>query len=272
MPQHLTRLVSMVAAAAVAISVLGTTPAPAAATTDLTVAEAEQEMVGLLNADRKNRGLLPLRTDSRLMSIARSRSKDMASKGYFSHTSPSGVDVFDLLSNASVRWYAAGEIIAWNSWPTLALSAQVANSAWMNSTGHRNIILSTTYNYFGIGLAVASSGRKYWTGVFIKGPDRTGAWARPADPSVGSGTLPTNRRVKFSWTGGDVRLPVLTSGFYRYQVQRRINDGSWANLWTSTTNTTYAVNLALGSKVEIRVRARDKAGNWGSWRIRSVSL
>jgi uncharacterized protein YkwD len=272
MPQLLTRLTSIAMAAAVAITVLGSTPAPAAAATDLTVTEAEQAMVAQLNANRKAKGLTALRVDPRVSAIARARSKDMATKGYFSHTSPSGVDVFDLLNRDGIKWYGAGEIIAWNSWPTLELSVKVANHGWMNSSGHRNIIMSGSYNYFGIGLAVSSSGKKYWTGVFIKGPDRTGAWVKQSAPTVATATEPSNRVVSFAWSGNDIRLPVLTSGFAAYQVQRRLNGGTWTNVWTSTSARAYSLKLALGSKVELRVRARDKAGNWGSWRLQAVSI
>jgi len=272
MHKMITRLTSFAAAAAVAFTVIGSAPAPAAAATDLTVGQAEQEVVRLLNLNRTKKGLVPLRVDTRLMAIARARSKDMARKNYFSHVSPSGVDVFDMLNASTVKWYAAGEIIAWNSWPTLALSAQVANYGWMNSTGHRNIILSSSYNYFGVGLAVAASGKKYWTAVFIKGPDRTGAWVKAASPKVTTGTTASNRRVTFSWSGGDVRLPVLTAGFRSFQVQRRRNDGSWTTIWTSTSTKTYSTTVGLGNKLDLRIRGRDKAGNWGAWRLVKVAL
>jgi uncharacterized protein YkwD len=83
---------------------------------------AELAMVDALNADRTAVGLVPLRIDSRLMSIARARSVDMATKDYFSHTQPDGRNAFDLLTAAKVTWYYAGEIIAWNNYPTLDLS------------------------------------------------------------------------------------------------------------------------------------------------------
>jgi uncharacterized protein YkwD len=271
MPQQVSRLATFALAATIAVTVFGSAPAPASAA-DLTVSQAEREVVRLLNVERTKRDLVPLRVDSRLMTIARARSLDMAAKGYFSHTSPTGVDVFDMLNASTVTWYSAGEIIAWNSWPTLALSAQVANSGWMNSTGHRNVILSSSNNYFGVGLAVAASGRKYWTGVFIKGPDRTGAWVRQSAPTVRAGSTATTRQVTFKWNGDDVRLPVLTSGFRSYQVQRRDNDASWVTVWSTTTGTTYSPTVRLGEKLELRVRARDRAGNWGAWRLEKVDL
>ena len=41
----------------------------------------------------------------------------------------------------------------------------------MNSSGHKAIVMSTTMNYIGVGLAIdASNGKKIWTAVYIKGP------------------------------------------------------------------------------------------------------
>ena len=93
------------------------------------------------------------------------------------HTQKDGTNVFNLINDAGIKWYGAGEIIARNSATDLQGSAAYAVQSWMGSSGHRAIIMSTDYNYVGFGLAVASNGRRYWAGVFLKGPDRTGAWA-----------------------------------------------------------------------------------------------
>ena len=66
----------------------------------MTISQAEQAMVDALNADRTAAGLVPVQVDSRLMSIARARSVDMATKHYFSHTQPDGRNVFDILTAA----------------------------------------------------------------------------------------------------------------------------------------------------------------------------
>jgi uncharacterized protein YkwD len=260
-------LLARLAAAAVLGVLAGSVAAPAGASAaDLTISQAEQAMVGHLNADRTAAGLVPVRVDSRLMAIARARSVDMATKHYFSHTQPDGRNVFDILTAKGITWFDAGEIIAWNNYPTLELSAAVGNSQWMNSPGHKAIVLSTSYNYVGVGLAIdASNGRKYWTAVYIKGPDRTGARSTTQAPIVAPGVLPETRRVSVSWTGADVKLQVLTSGFYSWKVQRRTDGGSWTTIWASTTRASMTLDLPEGHTYEFRTAARDKAGNWGSW-------
>jgi uncharacterized protein YkwD len=235
---------------------------------DLTISQAESRMLSLINADRTAAGLVPLRTDSRLMAIARARSQDMATYHYFAHTQPDGRTAIDYLSAAHVTWYVEGEIIAYNTgYPTLADSANVANSGWMASSGHKAIIMSTNENYFGIGLAIDSSnGRRIWTGVFIKGPDRTGAWARMgAKQTPGARTSSGTRRINISWSGNDYKLQVLTAGFYSYQVQRRTDLGSWVTLYSSTTGTHTYRYQKVGHRYDFRVRARDRVGNYGSW-------
>jgi uncharacterized protein YkwD len=247
-------------------------PATAAAA-DYTIDQAEQAMVDLLNADRAAAGLVPVRVDSRLMAIARARSVDMATKHYFSHTQPNGKNVFDILTAQHITWYGAGEIIAWNNYPTLELSTANANSQWMNSPGHKAIVVSTTLNYIGVGLAIdASTGKKLWTAVYIKGPDRTGARSTTNTPIVTAGPDGATKRVSVSWSGADVKLQVLTSGFYSWQVQRRTDGGPWTTVWVSTTRSSMALDLAAGHKYEFRTAARDKAGNWGSWSTASTTI
>jgi uncharacterized protein YkwD len=242
-------------------------PAGASAATEpWTIDQAEQAMVNLLNQDRTAAGLVPVQVDTRLMAIARARSIDMATKHYFSHTQPDGRNVFDILNAQHITWYGAGEIIAWNNYPGLELSTANANSQWMNSPGHKAIVLSTTLNYVGVGLAVeASTGKKYWTAVYIKGPDRTGARSTTNKPTTAPGATGATKRVTVTWTGADVRLQVLTSGFNYWQVQRRTDGGAWTTVYASTTKPSMTLELAGGHTYEFRTAARDKAGNWGAW-------
>ena len=274
MPTLIRRLAPIVFAALIAVSATGVPATPAAAA-DMTISQAEQEMVRLLNVERSKAGLIALRVDSRLTTIARARSTDMAVKHYFSHSQPDGRNVFDILNSAKVTWYGAGEIIAWNNWPTLADSAVQAKSGWMGSPGHRAIVMATSYNYVGIGLAIdQSTGKKLWTGVFIKGPDRTGGWVSynaVQTPTAGDlAATSAYRYVKVSWKGGDIRLVVLTAGFRNYQLQWRMDANEWKYLYTSTTATSRTIRIWQPHTYTFRVRACDKAGNCGAWAYQTI--
>lgn len=257
--------------AALAIVTAFGSAVPRVSAADLTVDQAELEMVKLVNAERAKAGLVAVRVDTRLMAIARQRSADMAAKGYFSHSPPDGRDVFDLINEARITWYGAGEIIAWNSgWPTFTESAAAARDGWMASAGHRSIIMSGSYNYVGVGFTAGADGRMLWTAVFIKGPDRTGGWVtfKPVpDLDVARGTYQT---VTVSWTGGDTRLVVLTAGHRNYQIQVRTDGGAWKWWSYGTTATSRAIRVWGGRTYDLRVRECDRAGNCGTWRTQRI--
>jgi uncharacterized protein YkwD len=268
MPQRLRRLAPLALAASLAFgTVAAGAPAPVAGA-GLTVAAAEQQMLGLLNGDRQTAGLVAVRVDSRLMAIARARATDMATRHYFAHHGPDGRNVFDILSAQGITWYGAGEIISWDTYP-LAESAGVANQGWLDSAGHRDILMSTNYNYLGVGLATdASNGRNLWVAVFMKGPDRTGGWVslNPVHtPAIASVSGARYRTVSVTWRGGDIQLAVLTAGLRDYQVQVRTDGGAWRWFSTSTTKTSQGIRLWRGHSYDLRVRACDRRGNCGSW-------
>jgi len=79
----------------------------------------------------------------------------------------------------------------------------------------------------------------------------------------------SHKRVTVRWSGADTRLQVLTSGLRYFQVQWRASGGSW-HAWTTSTATSKAITLVRGVRYEVRVRSRDRAGNWGTWRTISL--
>ncbi|MEO5939972.1 MAG: CAP domain-containing protein [Candidatus Limnocylindrales bacterium] len=233
---------------------------------------AETAMVAALNVDRTERGLVPVRVDIRLMAIARARSDDMVANDYFSHVQPDGRNVFNILTAQGIKWYTAGEIIAWNGYD-MDLTTDAANRQWMNSAGHKAIIISTNFNYVGVGLAVdPATGKKVWTAVYLKGPDRTSARLAVYTPRVTTGTTSSTRYVKVAWSGSDVRLQVLTAGLRGYTIQRRTDGGAWTTISSLTTLRTKTMLLRIGHRYEFRVLARDWAGNQSRWITRVADL
>jgi uncharacterized protein YkwD len=252
-----------------AIVILGLVPAATAAdTSGSAIAAAEDAALTMTNRRRTDRGLVPLRLDARLAALARDRADYMARTGRFSHTQSNGTDVFDMIESAGIRWYGAGEIIAWNTAGPLDYSAQFAVQGWMGSAPHKAIVLSDDYNYVGFGLAIADDGTRYWAGVYLRGPDRTGGYAR-----FGSFTK-SNLDARWArgtvrWTGGDTRLQVLTAGHRTFQVQWRVAGESWQNLgWTRSRSVTKW--WRRGWVYEARVRERDRNGNWSRWATKTL--
>jgi uncharacterized protein YkwD len=242
--------------------------ATAASYTVAEVSEAEQALQSLVNDKRSSLGLVALRWDSRVAELARERAEYMAATGHFSHQEADGEDVFDKIADSGITWYGAGEIIAWNNAEDLDASAAFAMQGWMNSPSHKAIIVSKGYNYVGFGMAIGEGGKRYWAGVFLKGPDRTGAWTKVI--SVAKRVVDADTtKVFIRWDGNDTKLQVLTSGLRYYQIARRINGGSWAAYGTTTSETTTKY-WPRGWTVEFMVRARDKAGNWSTWRTITI--
>jgi uncharacterized protein YkwD len=228
------------------------------------LAQAAKNLITITNQKRTARGLIALRLDPDLMAVAKARADVMAANDVLSHTEPNGTSVFDRLTAAGVSWHAAAEIIAWNTYPTASTTVTSAIDSWMGSSGHRAIMLSTNYNYVGFGVAVAASGKRYFAGVFVKQRDETGAWTKLGSiskSSVDAGHV----RVTIHWTGADTRLQVLTSGFHSFQVQARRSSADWES-WGHTTHTSRSVIWMRGGQYDVRVRARDNAGNWGAWK------
>jgi uncharacterized protein YkwD len=243
--------------------------AAASAPTSTELRTAEARVLERINAERAQRDLRPFRMDTRVQAIARARSADMVERAYFAHTDPDGQEPWDHLDAAGIAWYRAGEIIALNHVSPVTSAADRAVQQWMGSDGHRAQIVSTTFNYAGVGVAVTEAGTSYWTVMFIQGPDRT----RPMASVESLGSTAGSGRARVRWSGSDRKLVTLTAGVGSYDVQRRRVGGSWVIVRSRVTDTAASITGARGVRYQFRVRARDRAGNVGEWSAaRSVTI
>ena len=140
------------------------TPAPTAKPTQnpgqssgYQLSAEEQKMIQLVNQERQKAGVSPLTIDPELSRVARIKSQDMKDNGYFSHTSPTYGSPFDMMKSFGITYRTAGENIALNS------SVEGAHTSLMNSEGHRENILNSSFTHIGIGIV---DGR-YYTQMFI---------------------------------------------------------------------------------------------------------
>jgi len=109
----------------------------------------------LLNAERAQRGLAPLRANPTLGRAARRHARDMVRRRFFGHVSPSGATVDDRVRRAGYRGgRRTGETIAWGTGPDAAPAAVV--EAWMASPGHRSVILDPNFRDIGLGVVMGS--------------------------------------------------------------------------------------------------------------------
>lgn len=146
-----------------------TTPPPTAPTvptepTDVgTITDAwTEEFMELVNNHRRSIGLRSLIHDDEVGLIAIKHSQNMASGTVaFGHTgfSVRCAEARDALGggNLCAENVAAGQT-----------SPQSAFNSWMNSSGHRANIEQSRVTHTGFGYAKSSSGKYYWTQIFIE--------------------------------------------------------------------------------------------------------
>ena len=130
-------------------------------TTTASLSADEKEVFDLINKQRTDNGLQPLKIDSEVQRVARIKAQDMVDNNYFAHESPTYGSPFNMLKNFKISYKTAGENIAGNS------SNSAAVKAWMNSSGHKANILSSNFNYTGIGVVSSAKYGKVYVQMFI---------------------------------------------------------------------------------------------------------
>ena len=130
-------------------------------TTSSNMNNDEKEVFDLINKQRIQNGLSPLKENSELQRVAIIKAQDMVNNNYFSHTSPTYGSPFDMMKSFKISYNTAGENIAGNS------SNSDAVIAWMNSPGHRANILNSSFNQTGIGVVNGSKYGKIYVQMFI---------------------------------------------------------------------------------------------------------
>ena len=123
------------------------------------VTSFESEVAQLVNEIRVKNGLKPLTLNWELSRVARYKSQDMANKGYFSHTSPTYGNPYQMMRSFGISFRTAGENIAYGY-----KTPQMVVNAWMNSSGHRANILNASYTQIGVGYVAKGN---HWTQMFI---------------------------------------------------------------------------------------------------------
>ena len=123
----------------------------------------------LVNQERSKNGLKPLVMNQSLMDTAMLRAAECAV--CFSHTRPNGSTCMS--ANTLMR----GENIAFNQ-----KNADDVMNSWMNSTGHRENILSGDYTTIGVG-CFKNNGIITWVQCFGTGSD-TASCKKPSDKHV----------------------------------------------------------------------------------------
>ena len=105
------------------------------------VDRGERAVVRAINAARADYGLARVRSHRRLARVADAHTRYMLAADVFSH------GAFSQRVRRYVRFRSIGETLAWSS----RCSARHVVRMWLNSPGHRAVLLSGTYRRVGIG-------------------------------------------------------------------------------------------------------------------------
>ena len=138
----------------------------------------------LINSERASYNLSELTFDDTLALVARLHSKDMDQRNFFSHVNPDGQDptargaalkyacyknfgsfytvgiaenIFETHTYTTI-WYTDGVETSRDYQTSQGLVSQVV-SGWMNSPGHRENILTASYDKEGIGVYIGKDGK-----------------------------------------------------------------------------------------------------------------
>jgi uncharacterized protein YkwD len=117
----------------------------------------EKAMVRGINARRADYGLAPVRASHRLNRAADYHSWEMLDANYFAHSSRDG-GPFDARIRRFVKPRALGEMLAMLGGNCGRNSPRTILRMWMNSPGHRAILLSSRYRRIGLARRTGSLG------------------------------------------------------------------------------------------------------------------
>jgi uncharacterized protein YkwD len=157
---------------------------------------SEKQLVSLTNQSRASAGLKALKVDSTLTAVARSRSKDMIVRDYFSHNiPPSGKNVFSILDSKGYCYAIAGENIGWNNYPD-DTATRTVHRMFMESSGHRANIMGKKWDVVGVGAYKGPTGKKMWTVIFADKCGGSKSSGGGGGSSGGGGTTKTVTKPK----------------------------------------------------------------------------
>jgi len=161
---------TLLALAAVLAAAFAASPSGARTHEGRTLAARDDVESGLLvqiNALRRQHGLAPLRLNVKLRAAADAHSASMASRGFFSHSSPDGTIFWKRVARfypqGSSRYWSVGENLLWSS-PDVAPAD--ALRMWLASPPHKKNLLTARWREVGLSAIHVTAG----PGVFNNAP------------------------------------------------------------------------------------------------------
>lgn len=119
----------------------------------------KNEILSLVNSERKKAGISPLIMDPALYRFAGQRTAEIVR--CYSHNRPDGRSFSSIFKDNDIRYFLYGENIAKGQ-----VDPKAVMRDWMNSPGHRKNILNPEFKYIGIGVIPDNSNCLHWVQLF----------------------------------------------------------------------------------------------------------
>jgi hypothetical protein len=210
-----------------------------------------EQVVELVNEARWENGQLPpLKGVDLLHNASQTRSDNMANRNFFAHCDlDTGASPWERMEAAGYSWNAAGENIA----AGYSTPADVM-SGWMESTGHRNNILSTNYREIGVGYIYQSNDqgnvRGDGNGDCIADQFNRGPYYRYWTQNFGkrNAVYPVViNREAYETASRQVALYVYGAG-WAVEMRFRNEDGAWSAWQPYNANVNWTLSNGNGLK------------------------
>lgn len=230
--------------------------------TAVTAATFEEQVLELVNQERWNNGQLPpLKGNALLDTAAETHSSNMAARDFFAHCDlDTKASPWDRMAAAGYTgWnYAAENIAAGYGTPAEVMTG------WMNSTGHRANILSTSLREIGIGYVYQSgdvNNIRYDAGNCIPDSGGHGPFFRYWTQNFGSisSSMPVViNREAYEATIRQVNLYMYGQG-WATQMRFRNESGDWSAWQPYQTNSSWQLSSGSGVKT-VYAEIKDGSG------------
>jgi uncharacterized protein YkwD len=145
-------------------TITNNTPTGTVIAKEAVLSDYENQVAALINNVREENGLNPLAADNALTDVAMTRSRDLLDRNYFSHYTPEGANVFNIMRDMGIKFRYAGENLA-QSAPASVGTPEGFLNAWLNSPTHRDNMLRSQYTKIGVAMVEINS-RRVVTTVF----------------------------------------------------------------------------------------------------------
>ena len=122
--------------------------------------DIESEILNLVNKYRESKNLSVLKVSNIISKEADTHTKFMITNGEVSHAN-FNVRAQNLMNNAGAKYVSENVAYGYSS-------AEAVVNGWINSIEHRKNIETPDFTHFGISTDADSSGRNYFTHIFIK--------------------------------------------------------------------------------------------------------